>query len=56
MNGVPYETGSVYFRPSTGICSEKHRGSEGLHEKKIILCCVSGKIGKVIIDWNRNGK
>lgn len=56
MNGVPYETGSVYFRPSTGICSEKHRGSEGLYEKKIILCCVSGKIGKVIIDWNRNGK
>ena len=34
MNGVPYETGSVYFRPSTGICSEKHRGSEGLYEKK----------------------
>ena len=34
MNGVPYETGSVYFRPSTGICSEKHRGSEGLHEKR----------------------
>ncbi|WP_418753961.1 hypothetical protein [Eshraghiella crossota] len=56
MNGVPYETGSVYFRPSTGICSEKHRGSEGLHERKRILCCVSGKIGKVIIDWNRNGK
>jgi len=27
-----------------------------LYEKKIILCCVSGKIGKVIIDWNRNGK
>ena len=56
MNGVPYETGSVYFRPSTGICSEKHRGSEDLYERKRILCCVSGKTGKVIIDWNRNGK
>jgi len=27
-----------------------------LYERKRILCCVSGKIGKVIIDWNRNGK
>ena len=35
---------------------KKHRSSEGLYERKRILCCVSGKIGKVIIDWNRNGK
>ena len=27
MNGVPYETGSVYFRPSTGICSTIHIGT-----------------------------
>ena len=37
MNGVPYETGSVCFRPSTGICSEKHRGSEGLHEREFYV-------------------
>ena len=32
-----------------GICSEKHRSSEGLYERERILCRVSGKIGKVII-------
>ena len=29
---------------------------QSLYERERILCCVSGKIGKVIIDWNRNGK
>jgi len=32
-----------------GICSEKYRSSASLYERKRILCCVSGKIRKVII-------
>ena len=36
----------IRFRPPTGICSEKHRSSAGLYERKRVLCCVSGKIRK----------
>ena len=43
------ETGTVRFRSPKGICSEKYRSSASLYERKRILCCVSGKIRKVII-------
>ena len=43
------ETGTVRFRSPKGICSEKYRSSASLYERKRILCCVSGKISKVII-------
>ena len=34
----------------------KHRSSEQLYERKRILCCVSGKIGKAIIARSTKGR
>ena len=48
------------FNPEGGtknyVFSTHDTHSELCDERKRILCCVSGKTGKVIIDWNRNGK
>ena len=38
--------GSLRFRSSTRICSEKYRSSASLYERKRVLCCFSGKIRK----------